>query len=157
MQHSHATKIKDILIATSGGLFMRKCFLCLVLSVAALAQFESATLTGIVTDPAGSLVPNATVRAVNEATNIETSVTTNSEGRYVFPNLRPGSYQVIASAQGFKQFVSSGVVLQVNQAARLDMQLTVGAISEQVSVTSESSVLETESASRGAVIDRTKM
>ena len=137
---------------------MSKYLVCLfVLTTAALAQFESATLTGVVTDPAGSVVPNAAVRAVNEATNIELSVVTNSEGRYVLPNLRPGSYQVIASAQGFKQFVSSGVVLQVNQAGRLDIQLTVGSISEQVSVTGEAPVLDTESASRGAVIDRTKM
>ena len=92
---------------------MWKYLVCLfVLTTAVQAQFESATLTGVVTDPAGSVVPNAAVRAVNEATNIELSVVTNSEGRYVLPNLRPGSYQVIASAQGFKQFVSSGVVLQ---------------------------------------------
>src|SRR5690349_7549852 len=104
---------------------MRKSFLGLLFSIAALAQFDSATLTGIVTDPAGSLVPNANIRAVNEATNIEASALTNSEGRYIFPNLRPGTYQVIASAQGFKQFVSSGVVLHVNQAGRLDVQLTV--------------------------------
>jgi protocatechuate 3,4-dioxygenase beta subunit len=62
---------------------------------------------------------------VNEATNTEASAITNTEGRYVFPSLRPGSYRVVTSAQGFKQFVSSGVVLQVNQAGRLDVQLTV--------------------------------
>jgi len=136
---------------------MAKVFFSLFLVTVALAQFDSATLTGIVTDPAGSLVPNATVRAVNEATNTEASAITNTEGRYVFPSLRPGSYRVVTSAQGFKQFVSSGVVLQVNQAGRLDVQLTVGAITEQVSVTGEAPVLDTESASRGAVIDRTKM
>ena len=58
---------------------------------------------------------------------------------------------------GIQQAVSSDVVLQVNQAARLDVQLTVGAVSEQVNVTAESPVLDTESAGRGAVIDRTKM
>src|SRR5215510_9627287 len=128
---------------------MAKQFLGLWLtlfSTVALAQFESATLTGLITDPAGAVVPNVSVRAVNEGTNIETTVLTNSEGRYLFPNLRPGSYQVISSAQGFKQSVSTGVVLQVNQAARLDVQLTVGALSEQVSVTSEAEALDTESA-----------
>ena len=56
----------------------------------------------------------------------------NGEGRYSFSNLRPGSYRLVASTPGFKQFVSSGVVLQVNQAARLDIELTVGAVTEQV-------------------------
>src|SRR5215831_5550039 len=126
-------------------------------SAVALAQFESATLTGVVSDPAGAVVANVSVRAVNEGTNIEASVLSNSEGRYLFPNLRPGSYKVTASAQGFKQAISSGVVLQVNQAGRLDIQLTIGAVSEEVSVSTEAAALDTESAARGAVIDRTKM
>src|SRR5438552_3248573 len=123
----------------------------------ALAQFETATLTGVVTDSAGAVVPQTDVKAINEATNVESNATANAEGRYFFPNLRPGSYRVTASAQGFKQFVSTGVVLQVNQAARLDIQLTVGAVTEQVNVTGEAPVLETESGGRGAVLDHTKI
>src|SRR5262249_19966344 len=124
---------------------------------AALAQFESASLTGTVTDAAGAVVPAAAVKAVNEATNLETAGLTNEEGRFFFSNLRPGSYRVVASAKGFKQFVSQGVVLQVNQAGRLDIALTVGEVTEQVLVNGEAPVLETESASRGAVIDHTKI
>lgn len=132
--------------------------ICFALSgVVALAQFESATLTGVVTDSTGRVIPGVTVRAVNEGTAIEVTTTTNGEGRYVFSNLRPGSYRVVASVAGFKQFVSSGVVLQVNQAARLDIELTVGTVTEQVLVTGEAPVLETESGSRGSVIDHTKM
>src|SRR5260370_15046370 len=132
--------------------------LCIALAgVLAFAQFETATLTGTITDAAGAVVPNATIKAVNEATNIESTAVANGEGRYLFPNLRRGSYRVMVSAQGFKQSVSPGVVLQVNQAARLDIQLTVGAVTEQVNVTGEAPVLETESSSRGAVIDQTKM
>ena len=136
---------------------MKTVWIGTLFAVAALAQFESATLTGVVTDAGGAVVPAAHVRAVNEATNIEAATLTNGEGRYVFPNLRPGSYKVTATAPGFKQFVSSGVVLQVNQAARLDVQLTIGAVNEEVLVTGEAPVLETESGNRGAVIDRTKM
>src|SRR5258708_5508708 len=123
----------------------------------ALAQFETATLTGVITDSTGAVAPKTDVKALNEATNVESSASATVEGRYFFPNLRPGSYRVTASAQGFKQFVSAGVVLQVNQAARLDIQLTVGAVTEQTYVTGEAPVLETESAARGAVIDHTKM
>jgi hypothetical protein len=126
-------------------------------AVSALAQFDSATLTGVVTDAAGAVVSAATVKTIDESTNLETSASTNNEGRFLFSNLRPGSYRIEASAKGFKQFISPGFVLQVNQAARLDMQLTVGEVTEQVTVTAEALVLETETASRGAVIDHTKI
>jgi hypothetical protein len=134
--------------------------LCVFAAVAAArlnAQFESATLTGTVTDPANAAVPAAVVKLVNESTNLEASTTTNAEGRYFFPTLRPGAYRLTASAPGFKAFVSSGLVLQVNQAARLDVQLSVGQVTEQVLVTAAAPALETESSSRGAVIDQTKI
>jgi hypothetical protein len=123
----------------------------------AFAQFESATMTGVVTDAAGAVVPNVAVKAVQESTNVEASAVTNQEGRFFFPSLRPGSYRVEASAPGFKKAVTAGLVLQVNQAARLDLQLSVGDVTEQVQVSAEAPLLETESASRGAVIDHTKI
>lgn len=136
-------------------------YLCIVafamLTIPAVAQFDSATLTGVVTDPTQGTISDVSVKAVNESTNVETATATNSDGRFVFANLRPGSYRIVASARGFKQFVSSGLVLQVNQAARLDIQLSVGDVSEKIEVTSDAPVLETETASRGAVIDHTKM
>ncbi len=138
-------------------LFLRVLIGAVLTSGMVWAQFEAATLTGVVTDAAGAVVPGASVTATNEATNLQTSSVTNGEGRYVFPSLRPGTYRVTATVQGFKQHVSSGVVLEVNQAARLDVQMTVGAITESVMVTGEAPVLETESSSRGSVIDHTKM
>ena len=136
-------------------------YLCIValatFAISAVAQFDSATLTGVVTDPTHAAISDVAVKAVNESTNVETAISTNSEGRFVFANLRPGSYRIVASARGFKQFVSSGLVLQVNQAARLDIQLSVGEVTETIEVTSDAPVLETETASRGAVIDHTKM
>src|SRR3954454_13039225 len=120
-------------------------------------QFESATLTGVVTDPADAVVSGAAIRAVNEDTNIEAAATTDDAGRFVFGSLRPGPYRVTATARGFKESVVPGIVLQVNQAARLDVKLAVGQVTERVMVTGEAALLETESASRGAVIDHTKM
>ena len=132
--------------------------LLMALNTAAIfAQFDSATVTGVVTDSSGKVIPGVIVKAISEATSVETSSATNAEGRYIFPSLRPGSYRVVAAVTGFKQFVSSGVVLQVNQAARLDITLTVGMVTEQVVVTDEAPVLETESGSRGSVIDHTKI
>ncbi|HYO81037.1 MAG TPA: TonB-dependent receptor [Bryobacteraceae bacterium] len=121
------------------------------------AQFETATLTGVVLDPAGGLVPNATVKVSNVATNVEATALSDADGRYTFGALRPGSYQLTATAPGFKQYSSSGLVLQVAQSARVDVQLSVGAVSERVEVTAVTPVLETETAARGAVIDQTKI
>src|SRR5262249_28991118 len=84
------------------------------------AQFESASLTGVVTDSTTAVVPGVMVKALNEATNTESSASTDAVGRFVFSNLRPGAYTIKATANGFKQFVSTGLELQVNQAARLD-------------------------------------
>src|SRR5262245_54431686 len=141
------------LLRTSAICVALLCAFALVSS----AQFETATLTGTVTDAGGGVVQNAAVKAVNEGTNVEASATSNTDGRYVFTGLRPGAYRITVTASGFKQYVSAGLPLQVNQAARLDIQLSVGAVSEQVAVTAEAPVLETESASRGAVIDQQKM
>ena len=97
------------------------------------------------------------MKLTNEATNAEFSAVTDEDGRYTFNALRPGSYRLVASAPGFKQFVSSGLVLQVNQSARVDIQLTVGQVSDTVEVSAEAAMLETETSSRGAVIDQTKI
>src|SRR5260370_12900001 len=106
----------------------RLAILIALTTTLALAQFETATLTGVITDSAGAVVPKTEVKAINEATNVESNATANAEGRYFFPNLRPGSYRVTASAQGFKQFVSAGVVLQVNQAARFGLNTPLAAL-----------------------------
>lgn len=129
----------------------------LLSALSVFAQFESATLTGVVIDVSGRVVPGVEVKLTNEATGFEANTATSGEGRYSFPNLKPGTYNAVAAKMGFKQFVSSGIVLQVNQAARLDMELQVGAVTEQIVVTGEAPVLETESGSRGSVIDRTKI
>src|SRR5262249_55297034 len=112
-----------------GMVLCSMALVCLsLLSVPAMAQFDSATVTGIVTDSTKSTVPGAELKAINEATNIDTSAVTDNEGRFTFSNLRPGSYTIKVSAKGFKQFVSTGFELQVNQAARLDISLTVGEV-----------------------------
>jgi hypothetical protein len=137
--------------------FALRASILLVCALPAVAQFESATLSGVVTDAADAVISGAAIRAINEGTNIEAAATTDDAGRFVFTSLKPGSYRVTATAKGFKESVSAGVVLQVNQAARLDIKLTVGDVTERVTVNAEAPLLETETASRGAVIDHTKM
>jgi hypothetical protein len=129
--------------------------LCLAAPLA--AQTELATITGSVSDPTGAILRNVTVTATNEATNVAASTVSNETGRYLIPALRPGVYTITATAAGFKKHVQSAVTLQVNQTARLDLTMTVGEVSEQVTVSAEASLLETETSSRGAVIDQRKI
>ena len=121
------------------------------------AQAELATITGTVTDASSAVAPNVRITVTNEETNLAARSITNEGGRYVVPGLRPGVYKVQAALPGFKEYVQSGVKLQVNQTARIDVALALGDASEQVTVQSEASVLETETSSRGAVIDQQKM
>src|SRR5215831_9651321 len=80
------------------------------------AQSEVATLSGTVTDATGGILRNVSVTVTNQGTNLSVATATNETGRYVFPSLRPGVYEVSAGLAGFKKFVDSAVTLQVNQA-----------------------------------------
>jgi hypothetical protein len=110
----------------------------LVLCAAAVwGQSQNATLTGQVTDKTGAAVPNATVKLTSTERNIPQTTTTDSEGRYSFPNNPPGTYNLTIDATGFKQYVQTGIQLAVNQAARADAQLEVGDASTKVEVSAE--------------------
>jgi hypothetical protein len=129
-----------------------------VFSAAALvAQSELATLTGTVTDSTGGVLGNVEVTASNEATTLTYSTKTNDAGRYFIPNLRPGVYTVSAAFPGFKKHVQSGVIVQVNETVRLDVSLTVGAVTEEITVSAAAPLLQTETSDRGAVIDQRKI
>ena len=137
--------------------FLQAILVCSLLAAPLAAQSELATLTGSVSDPTGAVVAGVTVKATNAATNISMSVQTNESGRYFMPSLKPGVYTVTASNAGFKTSVNTGVTLQVNDVARFDITLQVGDVAEQVTVTSEAPLLQTESSGRGAVIDERKI
>jgi hypothetical protein len=122
-----------------------------------LAQTELATLTGIVTDPSGAVIQGTEITAVNEGTNTSARATSDVGGRYILTNLRPGAYTVSAALTGFRKYVNTGVILQVAQTSRLDISLTVGAVTEEVTVTADAPLLQTESSDRGAVIDQRKI
>jgi hypothetical protein len=129
----------------------------LLLQLRVFSQSELATLTGVVTDSSGAVLTNVEVTVTNTGTNLSKSSTTNESGRYFLPGLKPGLYSVSASLAGFKKYMNAAVTLQVNQTARLDMTLDVGEISQEVTVSAEAPLLETETSSRGAVIDGRKI
>ncbi len=100
----------------------------LILSAAGTASAQTAQVTGIVTDTASAAVPNAEVIVTNIGTGINRKVVTNEEGTYTIPFLRPDIYRITVRATGFGPVTREGVSLSVEQVARLDFTLQVGAI-----------------------------
>ncbi|MBO0861508.1 MAG: carboxypeptidase regulatory-like domain-containing protein, partial [Chloracidobacterium sp.] len=132
--------------------------LCLsALMTVGVAQDFRATITGRITDSNKAAVPNAKVSIKNLGTNEITSATTDSEGNYKAPFLRPGSYSITVEATGFKKVTRDKVELVISQMATFDFALETGAISEQVTIEGGAPVIETASADRGGVIDRQKV
>lgn len=117
------------------------------------AQSTTGSITGVVTDSSGALLPGAEVTVVNTDTNLRSNVTTDAGGNYTAPLLPRGNYTLEVSAKGFKRFVREGIVLQVQQTARVDIQLAVGELAESVMVTADAGRLETESATLAKVVD----
>jgi len=110
-----------------------------------LAQSDRATIVGTVTDPTGAVTPGAKVKAVNLATNVERATETTAAGDYTVPQLTIGTYRGEITAPGFKTFVRPDVILTAGITVRVDAALTVGAISESVSVTGKIQALQTDS------------
>jgi hypothetical protein len=140
-------------------LFVFSClFAALTLcSTAALAQQETATITGEVRDTNGSVVPKATITVTNVETNVRVNGETNDQGLYTVPSLKPGPYSITVEKAGFKKSVRSGVTLQVNQVARLNVNMQVGELTTAVEIVEATTLLETETSSRGSVIDQKKI
>ncbi len=118
----------------------------------ALAQTYTATLTGAVTDPQGSAVPNVKVIATNQGTKLDYTAQTSDAGVYTIPFLPVGNYVISIEATGFKKLVSNEIKLEINQTARVDLQLQVGAVSDVVNIEGVAPILQTESVTVGNVI-----
>jgi hypothetical protein len=125
-------------------------------ALAALAQ--TAQVTGRISDQTGSVVPDAKVTVTNVDNGFKRETVTNSEGFFTVPLLQPGTYQVAVQKSGFKPLVQSGVVLQVEQVARLDYTLETGAVTETVNIAAAvTAALETETSSLGKVVDQQRI
>jgi len=137
------------------GPFRVACMLllCVSLGVQGFAQVNTASLTGLVSDPTGAAVTGANVTAKNRATNVEASATTDSSGYYTFASLPVGGYTLTVEVQGFKKTVQDNVALEVGQKARIDFTLAVGAIGETSTITASAPILTTQEATTGGVIE----
>ena len=114
---------------------MRILLVLEVLSVCCFAQQASLTsIVGRVTDPSGGAITGVSVKAVEDATRQTYSGATNAEGLYSFPFVRSGTYTITATSPGFVTVVHSGLLVQVNQVVRADLEMAVGQLTEKVTV-----------------------
>jgi hypothetical protein len=132
---------------------MRLLATFLLLSSFAFSQEFRATIIGRVTDPAGAPVPGADVRVQNTETGATSAVKSGEDGNYEVAFLIPGNYVVTVEKAGFKKELRQGVTLDVAQKAVVDIALTVGDVSQSVTVAANAETLQTETADRGLNID----
>jgi hypothetical protein len=130
--------------------------LLLLASSPSFAQVDRATVTGIVTDKDGAVVPGASVTVTNTATNVASTDLTNTAGSYLIVNLIPGPYRVDVELTGFKKH-SVTTTLEVGQRARMDARLEIGSFSETVSVEARAQLVNTSDASLGKVVSQTQV
>jgi Carboxypeptidase regulatory-like domain/TonB dependent receptor len=119
----------------------------------AIGQSTSATLSGIVSDPQGANIPNATVVVTQISTHQTRTIVSDAGGSYSIPNLDIGQYSVSASAPGFKKLLIPSITLQVNQMAELNLTLPIGAVTDQITVTTALPLVNAESSAVGQVIE----
>ncbi|HZT70290.1 MAG TPA: carboxypeptidase regulatory-like domain-containing protein [Terriglobia bacterium] len=110
------------------------------------------SISGIVTDPSGAVVPGAQVTATNTETGIKQSAKSDSAGFYSFPELPIGPYTLTVVHTGFKEFRQTGLVINANSSIRVDVQLEVGETKQSVTVSSTAVHIETTNTQMGEVI-----
>jgi len=119
---------------------------------AAHAQLGVATITGRITDVSGAVVGGATIVVTNTDTNFSYNTQTNAEGIFRVPSLQPGPHRVSVEASGFKRHVRENLDLRAGSTLPVDAVLEVGALAEQVRVTGEAALLETETSATGTAL-----
>src|SRR5258708_6717346 len=136
--------------------FLFVVFACLLIQTGN-AQTITASITGTVVDPSGAVVPNVKITATNTGTNNAYTATTNESGVYNLVFLPVGNYNLSAETQGFKKTLLGPFALQVNQIARVDINLEIGDTAQSVEITGFAPVLQTESTATGDVLEGAKL
>lgn len=127
------------------------------LSQPALGQIATGTIFGNVKDSSGAVIPGASIILTNESTGVTRKAVTSGTGDYVVAQLPPGTYSVTASHPGFQAKTVSGVVLTVTARTPVDFALSLGAVTQQVTVKASVTQLETGSSSLGQIIDEKRV
>ena len=120
----------------------------------AQAQVYGGSLTGVATDPSDAVVPGANVVLTDDEKGFKYAASTDSDGRYILRNLPLGKYSLMVTAAGMRPHTQSGIVLTVGQNAQADAHFELQGTAETVSVMAEATMLETQDASTGQIVNR---
>jgi len=131
----------------------RLWLLLFLMPSAVLSQEFRASIAGEVTDPAGAPVVEAKIIVTSLERNVPTEAVSNAAGRYLVQFLLPGKYTLTVEKGGFKKFVREGITLTTADRVALDVRLELGALAESITVTAEAPLLQTETASRAALVE----
>ncbi|HWZ81265.1 MAG TPA: TonB-dependent receptor [Terriglobales bacterium] len=131
-------------------------FVTLIFSLSAQGQSTYGSVSGVVSDPSGAAISGAQVTLTNMGTSEKHTQTTSDQGTYSFVNVIPGQYRIDVEKTGFKHSAHPNIAVQVQLDTHVETSLNVGAASEIVEVTSETSLLQTESSSLGQVVEQRK-
>src|SRR5438309_5782027 len=155
--------IAALQLGSKGGVMRRLTFVFLNFSIAALllsthawAQ-ATAQISGTVKDPSGAVLPGVEITATQTETGIVRTTVTNETGSYVLSNLALGPYRLETALTGFRTFVQTGIVLQVNGSPVINPVLEVGQVSDQVEVQANATLVETRNAGVGQVIENQRI
>lgn len=118
---------------------------------------EQGTISGLVTDASGSVVPGAKVKVTNESTGFSRDLETNQSGNYTVPQLIVGKYTIQISAQGFATYEQTGIPINVNDNLRIDAHLQVSTMAQTVEVLANAVQVQAEDATVGQVVDQTQV
>ena len=134
---------------------------CVLATAPAFAQGGGASTTGSiagkVSDTSGGVLPGAEVTATQTDTGLKRSTVSEANGSYTLPNLPVGPYRLEVNLPGFKSYVRTGLVLQVNDAPVVNMELAIGAVEETVQVQAASPLVETRNTALGQVIENDRI
>jgi hypothetical protein len=129
----------------------------ILLVIPAVAQLPTGTILGVAKDTSGGVLPNVTVTITNVDTQSKRVVTTGDDGFYRVPELAVGHYEVRGEHSGFKTETRRGITLEVTQQAVINLDFQVGSASQQVVVTGEAPLVNTQDATLGGTVNETKM
>lgn len=117
----------------------------------------NAQIQGLITDPSGAVVPNARVTATQTNTGFVRRTVTGANGTYVLPNLPVGPYELDVQAGGFEAYVQTGIVLEVSNNVTINVVLRLGQVSQQVQVSANASMVQTNTTSLSQVVDQQRI